>query len=503
MSKKPTVSLIIPVYNKARFVCRCLESVARQTNQWAQVIIIDDGSTDGSSELIDEFADKYCWEVFHSEKNMGVSNARNLGLEMARGDYIAFLDADDALTDDAIEVMTAISRHEFNICQFGQYRYHVAGVLKDPIRKGHYQIEKLPRRWAMVWNKLYKKSFIDKNEIRFRPNMQFGEDELFNAECLLANGELYQAPQTLCKHFFDDKRSLCRGELSLERLERLLDALESLKKKYKLPKQVAWLDSKIQTHKRSALFARFGYKEPGRQPTGKYDIVYFVKDALVNEELRYSLRSVEKNWQYNQVWFYGGCPNGLKPDKYVRAPQLGFSKWEKVRSMLLAACKNDDITENFWLFNDDFFVLRPIGENMPPQYNGELMPYIERTERRNGGQTNDWSRRLRHLVQTLEGAGKGTLNYAVHKPMLINRQKMLEVLKKFPDEPMSRALYGNYWEIGGVSKHDMKIKVTQYQKLDVAIRTWEFISTSDESFREGNVGEFLRNEFNEKSRFEE
>lgn len=497
--KKCVVSLIIPVYNKANFVRRCLDSVANQTDQNAQVIIVDDGSTDGSSDICDEYGEKYGWTIWHTE-NQGVSNARNLGLKTAVGDYVAFLDADDALTEDAIDVMTRISRHEFNICQFGQYRYHTQGTLKDPIIKGHYPIERLPRRWAMVWNKLYKRSFLIKHNITFRPGMQFGEDELFNTECLLANGELYQAPQTLCRHYFDDKNSLCRGELSLERLQGLLDALESLKKKYTTQRAITFLDSKISTHQQSALFKRFGYE---KHTTGKYDVVYFVKDALVNEELRYSLRSIEQNWQFNKVWFYGGCPNGLHPDKYVRAAQVGYSKWEKVRSMLLAACKNDEITEDFWLFNDDFFVLRPISENMKPQYNGRLRPYIARIERRNGGKSNDWTRRLTHLVETLETAGKDTLNYAVHKPILINRKKMLEVLQKFPNEPMSRALYGNYWEIGGISRHDMKIKVVDYPKLDIAKNTWDFISTSDESFREGNVGEFLRQKFNKESRFEE
>ena len=79
---------------------------------------------------------------------------------------------------------------------------------------------------------------------------------------------------------------------------------------------------------------------------------------------------------------------------------------------------------------------------------------------------------------------------------------MLEVLEKFPNEPMSRALYGNYWQIGGVCKHDMKIKVLHYDKLPMAMQTWEFVSTSDESFRAGDVGKYLKEKFNERSRFE-
>ena len=79
---------------------------------------------------------------------------------------------------------------------------------------------------------------------------------------------------------------------------------------------------------------------------------------------------------------------------------------------------------------------------------------------------------------------------------------MLEVLDKFPDEPMSRALYGNYWKIGGVSKHDMKIRVLNYDKMPMVMKEWDFLSTSDSSFENGNVGKYIKDKFNVKSRFE-
>lgn len=492
------VSLIIPVYNKRGFVARALESIAAQTDKSAQVIIVDDGSTDGGENICLDYAKTNNWE-YYRVCHSGVAEARNYGLSKARGDYIAFLDADDEFTPDAIEIMTKIARHGYNIYQFGQYRHYAAGRTKDYIVKGHYSPNKLPRRWAMVWNKLYKKSFIDENQFKFKKGLQFGEDEIFNVECILANDGLYHAPQTLIEHHFDDKSSLCRGELSAERLEGLISGLEALEKQYASQYKRDWVKNKIREHEQSGLFKRFGYK---RKASGKYDVVYFVKDVGVDEELRYSLRSLEENWQFNKVWFYGGCPNGLKPDRHVQLTQYGNSKWEKVHNMLMAACKNDEITENFWLFNDDFYILRPISEDMPPQYNGDLKSYVEKVDARHNGKSSDFTRRLRHLIATLEAAGKGTKNYAVHKPLLVNRKKMLEVLKKFPDEPMSRALYGNYWNIGGVSRHDMKIKVINYDKLPIAISKWDFLSTSDESFRNGNVGEFIRDRFKVKSRFE-
>ena len=164
-------------------------------------------------------------------------------------------------------------------------------------------------------------------------------------------------------------------------------------------------------------------------------------------------------------------------------------------------CQNDKISEDFWLFNDDFYVLKPAGLDVPPCYNGELIPYIERVERKQG-HADDYTNRLREAEKTLREAGLTTYNYEVHKPLLINRKKALEVLNRFPDTPAFRSLYGNYWKIGGESKHDMKVKVLKYPKMYAVENDWEFLSTSDTSFREGTVGEFVRKRFNKRSRFE-
>ena len=499
---KPKVSLIITVYNKEKFLRRCLDSVANQTNKDAEVWIIDDCSTDGSGKICDEYAKKHQWAIIHNTVNKGVAEARNIGLENAHGEYIAFLDADDAFTPDAIEVMTKISRHEYNIYQFGQIRCksgNVTAPKRDRMRKGFCDLDSIPRRWTMVWNKLYKASFLKKHRIKFPKGYQFGEDEIFNIKCILANGGLYHAPQFLMEHYFDDMDSLCRGELNLERLKKLERALLDMAKKQTDPKKKEWINGVIARHRNSTLFSKFGYE---RKANGRYDIVYFIKESQFNEELRYSLRSVEENFKYNRVWFYGGCPEGLMPDRLVKVKQTQPTKWEKVRAMLKQACENDEITEDFWLFNDDFFVLKPIDENMQPLYNGTLYEQIVHVEGRHGERATTYTKRLRHLVKTLEDAKKGCLNYAVHKPILINRKKMLEVLGKFPDEPMTRALYGNYWAIGGVSRHDMKIMTIDYPKMKTVETKWDFVSTADDSFKIGVVGEFLKKRFDKRSRFE-
>ena len=102
----PSISVIVPVYQAEKFLHRCLDSVARQTFSDWELILVDDGSTDGSAALCDRLAAKdNRVRVFHRKKNQGVSEARNLGINEAKGEYIAFLDADDCYEFQALETL--------------------------------------------------------------------------------------------------------------------------------------------------------------------------------------------------------------------------------------------------------------------------------------------------------------------------------------------------------------------------------------------------------------
>ena len=175
------ISVIIPVYNEEPFLERCLDSLANQTDKSAQVIIVDDGSTDGSGKICDRYGEKYGFEVYHIENN-GVSVARNFGMEKVKGEYLTFLDADDAYSLNAIEVMNDLAKRGDNVIQFGQYRH--TKTQEEPILRawpqGDYDLDHLRRYWQMVWNKIYKTEFIRENGFKFIQGMQFGEDELFN-----------------------------------------------------------------------------------------------------------------------------------------------------------------------------------------------------------------------------------------------------------------------------------------------------------------------------------
>lgn len=231
-----------------------------------------------------------------------------------------------------------------------------------------------------------------------------------------------------------------------------------------------------------------------------HDIVYFCKEAKSNEEFIYSLRSVVANFPYSKIWVYGGLPEGIKLDTHIRTTQLGNTKWERVGKMLRKAAMNDDITEDFYLFNDDFFVMKPIGD-FPPVYDGDLYRRIVHIEGRRNDRPSAYTLALRKTARELEQRGLDCLNYAVHMPMLVNRKKVLEVLEEFPNCPMFRALYGNYWKIGGKQMGDVKIYPETIEPLD---ESSPFLSTDDKAWKRDTVGvsSYIRNRFPNRSMYE-
>ena len=230
----------------------------------------------------------------------------------------------------------------------------------------------------------------------------------------------------------------------------------------------------------------------------KYDVVYILKEDIKPNELRYSLRSIEQNLPHKNVWFFGGQPEGLVPDKAFPMHQKGILKWQKARSSLVEACKNPDVSNKFWLFNDDFFVLKPMMSD-EPLFGGMLHDHILRIEHRHNDKHTAYTRALRYCEEVLKDAELTTFDYALHLPMLIDKKKMLEALETFPDCPMFRSIYGNYAEIGGVQHDDVKIvSVTDHVPRDA-----DYVSTGDSSFLYGQVGYDIRKRFPEACKYEQ
>lgn len=229
---------------------------------------------------------------------------------------------------------------------------------------------------------------------------------------------------------------------------------------------------------------------------GEHDIVYILRNDIgdATDELRYSLRSVEKNLPYRKIWFYGGVPEGLTPDKQVELQQQGLNKWQKVCYTLKAVCNNADITPDFYLFNDDFFIMQKVEGDIPPMVKvGTVRQWAEKI-RNETGRISAYQHMLLATSARLLNFGFKDLNYALHTPMLINRKKALEALNLFGGVPMFRTFYGNYCNLGGKVRNDVKISDLE----TVPDPNIDFLSTNGDSFKNGAVGEYIRKKFNRK-----
>lgn len=183
-----SVSIIIPVYNVLPYLEEALDSAVNQTYNNLEIIIVDDGSTDGSGLLCDKYAIDPRVKVVHQE-NHGLSGARNTGLDMATGDYVAFLDSDDAFLPDMVQIMVEgieKSKADLAVCGF-ETIYSEKNMSKhNPKRRRDFHADKeetLSREGALnhitdkitayLWNKLYKIELWD--DLRF-PEGRFFED---------------------------------------------------------------------------------------------------------------------------------------------------------------------------------------------------------------------------------------------------------------------------------------------------------------------------------------
>lgn len=195
------VSVVIPFYNVADYLPECVESVLAQSLPGVEAILVDDGSDDGSEKLADEYAKKYSdrVKVIH-QKNMGAAVARNAGFDIAEGDYIHFLDSDDRLKKNAMQVLVdEAGSKDLDILFFSAEVFSTDPLLADDViaHKDEFIIrsdtgkvmggrESLLKFYettkneypVAAWRRLYRKSFLDECGVRF-PDGVIHEDEHF------------------------------------------------------------------------------------------------------------------------------------------------------------------------------------------------------------------------------------------------------------------------------------------------------------------------------------
>ena len=187
----PKISVIIPVYNVEQYLRECLDSVVNQTFRDLEIICVNDGSTDGSPAILEEYSSKDNRIVVINQENSGQSVARNNGLKIATGEYVVFLDSDDYMELNLCELAyqkaqlsgADITMYFFDT--FGENYMNVSAIdtiPEDEIVIRDRKIDAVNDNNNVIWNMLYKRSFLQTNNIFFLENVIF-EDVHFSVKC--------------------------------------------------------------------------------------------------------------------------------------------------------------------------------------------------------------------------------------------------------------------------------------------------------------------------------
>lgn len=189
------ISIIVPAYNAAATIDRCINSIDTAKKKYdIELIIIDDGSTDETAELLDQWASIKSWITVINQENQGLSAARNAGLNVIQGSYIVFIDADDTIDDwyfDFIIEKAVIP--EVDMLVFGHKRLLLNGsIIKKENIVAEYTVKEVEQLQMQVtehsniywyaWARVYSKTLIE--DLRFDYNVKFAEDTIFHIRCL-------------------------------------------------------------------------------------------------------------------------------------------------------------------------------------------------------------------------------------------------------------------------------------------------------------------------------
>ncbi len=185
----PKVSIIVPIYNAEKYLNRCITSILEQTYKNIELILINDGSTDSSEEIILQMQEKNKDIIkYYKQENKGVFETRNFGITIATGEYIMFIDNDDYIDNDYVEQYV-------NVAESGKYDLVIGGHRRTSEKKEILSKTRLPDTiWGKYitltpWARIYRREYIVENDIKFL-TCNIGEDIYFNMQALIISNNI-------------------------------------------------------------------------------------------------------------------------------------------------------------------------------------------------------------------------------------------------------------------------------------------------------------------------
>ena len=234
---KVKISIVIPVYNAEKYLDVCLSSILDQDMHSYEVILVDDGSTDSSPMICDRYSGTDArFRTIH-KVNGGVSSARNAGISLSQGEYVMFVDADDALSPDALSLLSAVTveKPDIVIGGFNIYQGEIPYRTVIPYDSEFYPsaglseffdatMHRLGELFRGPWAKLYRSSVIKKHSLRFNENLSYAEDKLFVYHFMnkVTSAAAVDVP---VYEYFRRPGTLSGGKTTARRLDQLLDVV--------------------------------------------------------------------------------------------------------------------------------------------------------------------------------------------------------------------------------------------------------------------------------------
>lgn len=235
-------SVIIPVYNVAPYIAKTLDSVLRQGLEASEyeVIMVNDGSEDSSADICREYCERFPNFKLVNQENAGVSAARNRGIDAAQGEYVVFLDADDYLLDNGLQLASCQFRNRNDvdvIHYFSSYDFWPVKPIDNTLEfdgTGHDYIlhSGLP---SFCWLFFYRKSFLDEHQIRFKPYI-VGEDQLFSSTVCLANPHIVSTKADIYRYVVREKSATTKRDVThtrrcvIDYLDAYHDIIQAMRK---------------------------------------------------------------------------------------------------------------------------------------------------------------------------------------------------------------------------------------------------------------------------------
>ena len=175
------VSVIVPVYNVEKYLANCLDTLVNQTLTDIEIIVVNDGATDSSSEIIKEYAAKYSNIIALDKQNGGLSDARNYGLSFAKGEYIGYVDSDDYVDYDMYELLYKKAKEgDYDVVECDLHHVFPDGSIDTEVgERITDKKEMLMMGRSVVWNKIYKRDWLLQTEVIFPKGCIYEDVEFF------------------------------------------------------------------------------------------------------------------------------------------------------------------------------------------------------------------------------------------------------------------------------------------------------------------------------------